>query len=138
MDYVIFESSLILNVKVLVGTFNQEKALVGAFSVIVQPVVEPMKHYTALILNCATLTDDVQRERLISPALNPDTEDDEDHHGGDGEDDGSQQPDGDPGLGQDHGGVRVLKLHRVTTLTVDVLEEGDPTVGVTVAFFAFC
>ena len=26
----------------LVGTFNQEKALVGAFSVIVQPVVEPM------------------------------------------------------------------------------------------------
>ena len=36
--------------KALVGAFNQEKALVGAFSVIVQPVVEPMKHYTALIL----------------------------------------------------------------------------------------
>ena len=35
--------------KALVGAFNQEKALVGAFSVIVQPVVEPMKHYTALI-----------------------------------------------------------------------------------------
>ena len=34
--------------KVLVGAFNQEKALVGAFSVIVQPVVEPMEHYTAL------------------------------------------------------------------------------------------
>ena len=34
--------------KALVGTFNQEKALVGAFSVIVQPVVEPMEHYTAL------------------------------------------------------------------------------------------
>ena len=35
--------------KALVGAFNQEKALVGAFSVIVQPVVEPMEHYTALI-----------------------------------------------------------------------------------------
>ena len=35
--------------KALVGTFNQEKALVGAFSVILQPVVEPMEHYTALI-----------------------------------------------------------------------------------------
>ena len=36
--------------KALVGAFNQEKALVGAFSVIVQLVVEPMEHYTALIL----------------------------------------------------------------------------------------
>ena len=36
--------------KALVGAFNQEKALVGAFSVFVQPVVEPMEHYTALIL----------------------------------------------------------------------------------------
>ena len=36
--------------KALVGAFNQEKALVGAFSVIVQPVVEPMDHYTALIM----------------------------------------------------------------------------------------
>ena len=35
--------------KVLVGAFNQEKALVGAFSVIVEPVVEPMEHYTALV-----------------------------------------------------------------------------------------
>ena len=35
--------------KALVGAFNQEKALVGAFSVIVQPVVEPMEHYTALM-----------------------------------------------------------------------------------------
>ena len=34
--------------KELVGAFNQEKALVGAFSVIVQPVVEPMEHCTAL------------------------------------------------------------------------------------------
>ena len=35
--------------KALVGTFNQEKALGGAFSVIGQPVVEPMEHYTAII-----------------------------------------------------------------------------------------
>ena len=34
--------------KALVGAFNQEKALVGAFSVIVQPVMEPMEHYTTL------------------------------------------------------------------------------------------
>ena len=33
--------------KALVGAFNQEKALVGAFSVIVQPVMEPMEHSTA-------------------------------------------------------------------------------------------
>ena len=31
--------------KALVGAFNQEKALVGAFSVI----VKPMEHYTALV-----------------------------------------------------------------------------------------
>ena len=36
--------------KALVGAFNQEKALVGAFSVIVQPVVEPMDRFTALLL----------------------------------------------------------------------------------------
>ena len=36
--------------KALVGAFNQEKALVGAFSVIVQPVVEPIDRFTALIL----------------------------------------------------------------------------------------
>ena len=35
--------------KVLVGAFNQEKALVGAFSVIVQPVVEPMDPFAALL-----------------------------------------------------------------------------------------
>ena len=35
--------------KALLGAFNQETALVGAFSVIVQPVVEPMDHYTALV-----------------------------------------------------------------------------------------
>ena len=36
--------------KALVGAFNQEKALVGAFSVILQPVVEPMENYTAQVL----------------------------------------------------------------------------------------
>ena len=41
--------------KALVGAFNHEKALVGAFSVIVQPVVEPMGHYTALIITAAIL-----------------------------------------------------------------------------------
>ena len=35
--------------KALVGDFNQEKALVGAFSVIVQQVVEPMDRFTALV-----------------------------------------------------------------------------------------
>ena len=35
--------------KVLVGAFNQEKALVGAFSVIVQPVVEPIDRFAALL-----------------------------------------------------------------------------------------
>ena len=35
--------------KALVGAFNQEKALVGAFSVIVHSVVEPMDRFTALI-----------------------------------------------------------------------------------------
>ena len=34
--------------KALVGAVNQEKALLGAFSVIVQPVVEPMDRFTAL------------------------------------------------------------------------------------------
>ena len=41
-------SDSVFNVKALVGTFNQDKALVGAFSVIVQPVVEPMDRFTAL------------------------------------------------------------------------------------------
>ena len=35
--------------KTLAGAFNQEKALVEAFSVIVQPVVEPMDRFTALL-----------------------------------------------------------------------------------------
>ena len=35
--------------KALVGASNQKKALVGAFSVIVQPVVEPMDRFAALV-----------------------------------------------------------------------------------------
>ena len=42
--------------KALVGAFNKEKALVGAFSVIVQPVVEPMDRFTALLLGLGDLT----------------------------------------------------------------------------------
>ena len=46
--------------KALVGAFNQEKALVGDFSVIVQPVVEPMDRFVALFstlfLTMITLT----------------------------------------------------------------------------------
>ena len=35
--------------KAVVAAFNQEKALVGAFSVIVQPVLEPMDRFAALL-----------------------------------------------------------------------------------------
>ena len=35
----------VLNVKVLVGTFNKEKALVGAFSLIVKPM-DRLQHYS--------------------------------------------------------------------------------------------
>ena len=35
--------------KALLGTFNQEKALVGAFYVIEQPVVELMDRFAALV-----------------------------------------------------------------------------------------
>ena len=37
--------------KAVVAAFNQEKALVGAFSVIVQRIVELMDRFTALVLN---------------------------------------------------------------------------------------
>ena len=40
----------VLNVKAVVAAFNQEKALVGAFSVIVKLVVEPMDRFTALVI----------------------------------------------------------------------------------------
>ena len=44
-------SRSVLNVKaqVIVSAFNQEKALVGAFSVIEKPVVEPMDRFVALL-----------------------------------------------------------------------------------------
>ena len=43
--------------KALVGAFNQEKALVGAFSVIVQPVVEPMDRFAALLYTPCHVTE---------------------------------------------------------------------------------
>ena len=55
--------------KALVGAFNQEKALVGAFSVIVQPVVEPMDRCAALlsILSgcCLTLPEGEDLDQVI-------------------------------------------------------------------------
>ena len=42
--------SIVLNVKALVGAFNQEKALVGAFSVIVKTECETDGSFAALIL----------------------------------------------------------------------------------------
>ena len=56
-----------MHVKTLVGAFNQEKALVGAFYVIVQPVVEPIKHYTALILTYHDNDDPVQGMEDLPP-----------------------------------------------------------------------
>ena len=47
--------------KALVGAFNQEKALVGAFSVIVQPVVEPMDRFAALLISNQQPESRVQR-----------------------------------------------------------------------------
>ena len=41
--------------KAVVAAFNQEKALVGAFSVIVQPIVEPMDRFAALIETVETV-----------------------------------------------------------------------------------
>ena len=41
--------------KAVVAAFNQEKALVGAFSVIVQPVVEPMDLFAALVQRIVTM-----------------------------------------------------------------------------------
>ena len=50
MEFLALCLNSVLNVKVLVGAFNQEKALLGALSVIVQPVVEPVDRFTALHL----------------------------------------------------------------------------------------
>ena len=43
--------------KAVVAAFNQEKALVGAFSVIVQTVVEPMDRFTALVVTVVSFSD---------------------------------------------------------------------------------
>ena len=40
----------VLNVKALVGTFNQEKALVGAFSVIRDCTTSPINRFAALFV----------------------------------------------------------------------------------------
>ena len=57
--------------KAVVATFNQEKALVGAFSVIVQPVVEPMDRFAALITTLSSkskgFSDDGGEIRHILP-----------------------------------------------------------------------
>ena len=50
--------------KALVGAFNQEKALIGAFSVIVQPVVELIDRFTALVNNEYYLARDGARMRM--------------------------------------------------------------------------
>ena len=46
----IYFQAVIYGDPVLLGAFNQKKALVGAFSVIVQPVVEPMDRFAALVV----------------------------------------------------------------------------------------
>ena len=43
--------------KALVGAFNQEKALVGAFSVIVKPIVEPIDRFAALLVTVMLATE---------------------------------------------------------------------------------
>ena len=48
--------------KAVVAAFNQKKALVGAFSVI----VKPMEHYTALVLILETETDHLKNEPELS------------------------------------------------------------------------
>ena len=54
--------------KVLVGAFNQEKALVGAFSVI----VKPMEHYTALVnSNRWQHSRNIETETVASSSLLP-------------------------------------------------------------------
>ena len=60
--------------KALVGAFNQEKAIVGAFSVIVQPVVEPMDRFKALvktILRMKTVTKCSQDSQDSSQDISP-------------------------------------------------------------------
>ena len=65
--------------KAVVAAFNQEKALVGAFSVIVQPVVEPMEHYTALVGSVSLVTNIVTQ--TLTRALPPTSKLERDHSG---------------------------------------------------------
>ena len=53
--------------KAVVAAFNQEKALVGAFSVIVQLVVEPMDRFTALFeeVLAGLVTLDGENKKLV-------------------------------------------------------------------------
>ena len=55
--------------KALVGAFNQEKALVGAFSVIVQPVVEPMDRFAALLTTHPSPLATTEHLRCTGPGL---------------------------------------------------------------------
>ena len=63
--------------KVVVLAFNQEQALVGAFSVIVQPVVEPMDRFTALFqvlaASAGTVWAGVCRGGKLGPGLGGDS-----------------------------------------------------------------
>ena len=52
--------------KAVVAAFNQEKALVGAFSVIVQLVVEPMDRFAALAQTVQLDTKHRHNESLIA------------------------------------------------------------------------
>ena len=55
--------------KAVVAAFNQEKALVGAFSMIVQPVVDPMDRFAALLLIHADPYQSIAQAGLLkSPA----------------------------------------------------------------------
>ena len=54
------------------AAFNQEKALVGAFSVIVQLVVEPMDRFAALVLPGPGCGEQWPGHQVTSyPTLNP-------------------------------------------------------------------
>ena len=53
----------------VVAAFNQEKALVGAFSVIVQPVVEPMDRFTALPRTVQRLQLPSSQATTLAPGL---------------------------------------------------------------------
>ena len=54
--------------KAVVAAFNQEKALVGAVSVIVQPVVEPMDQFAALIF-CIDFIESPTADLYSVPAI---------------------------------------------------------------------